>query len=236
MNEQRKNLINKIYKALQNQEITIGNKLLSERVLADKFSVKRPVLRDALIALEALGVVDIRDRQGTYLAEATMSNMTEGLEQIASTPVDILSQVFELRIILEVPMAELAAQRRTNHDMILLKNEMEFLENLDASNSCNKGELGSLHNNILHNIIASSTHNRVLLRIFEGLTKVSQNSIAAMGNNGIAFNPFTTWPKILLQEHWNIVNAIISGDSDLAKKNMICHLKNSKKRNQTMQN
>ena len=64
MNEQRKSLVKKIYQALKNGEISRGNQLMTERELAEKFGVKRSPLREALIVLETMGVIDIRGRQG----------------------------------------------------------------------------------------------------------------------------------------------------------------------------
>ncbi len=233
MDKQRKDLIKIIYGALINGEICVGNKLLTERELAEKFQVKRTKLREALISLEALGIIDIRERQGIFIGDAGLEYMTRGLELLSSSPVDILSQVYEVRIILETSIAELAAQRRSERDILLLKEEIDFFNYLYATNHPNKGILGSQHNTILHNLIALAARNTVMQRIYECLSKISENSIAAMGSSGLNFHPFAEWPELLLKEHIDLVEAIVDGDPEKAKKMTIIHLENSRIRNQS---
>ena len=70
-----------------------------------------------------------------------------------SSPVDIISQVFEVRTIFEPPAAELAAIRRTDRDIALLGNELESLQNIISVRESEREPLGSKHNAILHNLI-----------------------------------------------------------------------------------
>ena len=70
MNEKRRQVIEKLLDKIQSGEIVAGDKLLPERRLAEVVGETRPVLREGLIALEAMGVLDIRDRQGIFLSSA----------------------------------------------------------------------------------------------------------------------------------------------------------------------
>lgn len=232
MNEQRKSLIKAIYEALKNGEISRGNKLLTERELAEKFNVKRSTLREALIALETMGVIEIRERQGIFVGEGSLETMTQGLDLLSSSsPVDIISQVFEVRKIFETSAAELAAKRRTERDISLLKEELDFFRYLIESNHPEKSFLGYKHNAILHNLIIAATHNTVLLRIYEGISKLSQNAFTAIRTD-LDFNPYARWPDILLKEHTDLVNAIIEGIPEKARNMTTLHLENSRIRNQ----
>ncbi|MCR4431158.1 MAG: FCD domain-containing protein [Tepidanaerobacteraceae bacterium] len=233
MNEQRKNLIKKIYNALKNGEISKGNQLLPERELAKKFNVTRSALREGLIYLEALGIIEIRERQGIFIGEGRLEYITEGLENLSSSsPVDILSQVFEVRLMIETPAAELAAQRRTDHDIILLKEELDFFHYLNTTNHKDKSLLSTQHNAILHNLIVAAAHNTVLQRIYEGISRLSQNAFTALGNSYLDFHPYIRWPDVLFKEHKNLVDAIIEGNPDKAKAMSILHLERSKLRDQ----
>lgn len=233
MNEQRRELVKAIYAALANGEITKGNQLFPERELAEIFQVKRPSLREALIALETLGVIDIRERQGIFVGEGGLDYMTQGLGLLASSsPVDILSQVFEVRMMIETVAAELAALRRTPRDVELLKEEIDFFRSLNASKHPEKTALGSQHNSILHTIIIAAAHNTVLQRIYEGISKLSQNAFTALGNSSLDFHPYSKWPEILFKEHEDLVEAIIRQDADKARATMLLHLENSRVRNQ----
>ena len=68
MNEKRKQVIEKLLEKIKSGDIVSNNKLLPERQLAEVLGETRPVLREGLIALDAMGVVDIRDRQGIFLS------------------------------------------------------------------------------------------------------------------------------------------------------------------------
>lgn len=232
MNNQRKQLIKIIYEALKNGEISRGNQLLTERELADRFNVKRSTLREALIALETMGIIDIRERQGIFVGEGSLESMTQGLELLSSSsPVDIISQVFEVRTMFETSAAELAAKRRTERDISLMKGELDFFKYLIETNHPEKSFLGYKHNAILHNLIIAAADNTVLQRIYEGISRLSQNAFTAMRTD-LNFNPYSRWSEILLKEHTDLVEAIIEGDPIKARAMISLHLENSRIRNQ----
>lgn len=232
MNEQRKELIKNVYNALKNGEISNGNKLFPERELAEKFQVKRATLREALISLEALGIIEIRERQGIFIGGEGLESITKGMNiQSSSSPVDLLAQVYEVRTMLEPSAAEVAAARRNDRDISLLREEIEFFRFLEETNHSEKGSLGSQHNMILHSLIINATHNNLLQRIYEGLSTLSQNTIVAMGVNSRDFHPYAKWPQILLKEHEDIVKSIIEGNPAQSRAMTILHLKNSRTRN-----
>jgi GntR family transcriptional repressor for pyruvate dehydrogenase complex len=233
LNPQRQKLIKSIYEALKNGEITRGNRLFSERELAEKFQVKRSILREALIALETLGIIDIRERQGMFISEGNMKTLAEGLEFLSHfSPIDILNQTFELRLMIETSAAELAAERRTERHISLLKIEIDFFEKLNATDHPSKDALGFQHNGILHNIIIEAADNMVLLQIYKSIHKLSQNAFSVLGSSELNFHPYKLWPDQLLEEHKSIVAAIISGNGAQAREYMRIHLENSQDRNE----
>ena len=74
-----------------------GGKLLPERELAALLATSRPLLREALISLEALGYLDIRNRQGIYMTGDVSSEALGALGRAQVWPMEILSQVMEGR-------------------------------------------------------------------------------------------------------------------------------------------
>ena len=232
MNEQRKALVKTIYQALKNGEISKSNKqLLTERELAEKFGEKRLSLREALIVLETMGVIDIRERQGIFIGEGSLETVSQGLELLSfSSPIDIISQVFEVRAIFEPSAAALAAIRRTDRDIALLKNELESMQKIINVKNLRDSPLVNKHNAIFHNLIIAATNNTVLQRIYEGISKLSQDTFTVMRTN-LNFNPYQRWPVILQKEHNDLVNAIIKGDSEKAREMSLIHLGNSRSRN-----
>ena len=82
----------------------------------------RPVLREGLIALEAMGVLDIRDRQGIYLSSSEENEAKMMLQKVRGWPADVLSRVIEVRQIIEPLATGLAAARRNEKDLIKCAN------------------------------------------------------------------------------------------------------------------
>lgn len=233
MNPQRRRLIKNIYEALKNGEISRGNKLFPERELAEKFQVKRSILREALIALETLGIIEIRERQGMFISDGNMKSLAEGLEFLSSfSPIDILNQTFELRLMIETSATELAAKRRTERHISLLQAEIDFFEKLNATDHPSKPVLGFQHNIILHNIIIEAANNMVLLQVYKSISNLSQNVFTVLGSSELNFHPYKLWPDQLLEEHRNIVKAVIDGDGEKAREYMKIHLQNSQERDQ----
>jgi len=101
MNKKRQELIKKISDLISDGEIISEGKLPTERELAAMLGTSRPLLREALIALEALGLIDIRDRQGIFLAEDDSGDLRKPLGQVHIWPMEILSQVMEIRQLLD---------------------------------------------------------------------------------------------------------------------------------------
>ena len=233
MNKQRQELIKTLYDALKRGEITNGNKLLPERELTEKFNVKRSILREALIALDTLGVIDIRERQGMFVGESGVASLAQGLEFLSDfSPIDIMEQTYEVRLMIETAAAALAAERRSERICALLRSELVFFENfLAGPNNPANAMLAFKHNIILHNLIMEASSNQVLQEIFRGVSALSRNAFVVLGSGSTNFHPYLLWPEELYQEHRAITLAIIEQRSDDAYEAMKIHLRNSILRN-----
>lgn len=71
----------------------------------------------------------------------------------------------------------------------------------------------------------------MLTNIYRYLGDLSRNIFSALGRSSSGFQPYALWPDILIEEHKNIVDAIVRHDCDGAEKAMYNHLQNSKNRN-----
>ncbi len=230
MNSAKKELIKKIYMAIQTGEIVSGNILLPERDLAEYFQVKRSFLRECLIALEALGVIDIRERQGMFVGGEGTENVLDSLNLLTVWPADAITQIFELRTIIEEPTAAFAALRRTDKDIEQMRGAIDVLADLKKTHSPEIGSLGAKYNTILHSAIVKAAHNPVLLRVYEGTTKLYTEAIYSMRGEHQAQLPYERWPDEVFGEHKALVDAIEQGDPERARRMAIVHLENSRDR------
>lgn len=233
MNKQRQDLIKAIYKSLKSGEILRGDKLFSERELCEIFGVKRSILREALISLETLNIIDIRERQGMFLGKGNIKSLANGLDFLTDfSPLVIHDKSMEVRLMVEPMAASLAASYRTEKHCEILKEEIAFLTNLKKmEDKRKKAILSYQHNIIIHNTIIEAADNLVLAEIYKYLSTLTRNVFSMLGDSPLHFYPYELWPDILHAEHIDIVNAIIDGDSSLAHTSMKLHLEHSLKRN-----
>ncbi len=111
------------------EEILLGNikpgeKIPPERVLAEKFSVHRNSVREALKKLEMLGLVEIRHGEGTFVSSLTDRGNILLLEYIMQNPdvvtIKILKDLIRMREVLECDAAMEAAINRTEEDLEIM--------------------------------------------------------------------------------------------------------------------
>lgn len=235
MNKQRQALIRDIYTEINRGTIVKDEKLFTERELCEYFHVNRSLLREALVALETLGVIDIRERQGTFLENKPTKMLSDSLDFMNEySPTLLHDQSIEARMIIEPKTARMAAQNCTPQQADILRSEIQFLYDLYDNEKMDiqeKATLAYRHNIIIHNTITEIAGNTVLANIYRYLGDLSRNIFSSLGRSPSGFQPYALWPDILIEEHKNIVDAIVRHDCDGAEKAMYDHLQNSKIRN-----
>ncbi|HPK07677.1 MAG TPA: FCD domain-containing protein, partial [Aminivibrio sp.] len=180
MNETRKDLIRRLTDLVSQGNVVTGGKLPPERELAALLGTTRPLLREGLIALEALGLLDIRDRQGIFLAEGNPEEIKRVLGQAQIWPMEVLSQVMEIRQLLDPGAAALAALRRKDRDLEKMDECISMLEKIHTEQDPHEAPLGAYWNTVLHATIFRATGNTLLSRLYESLLEMSEKGISAM--------------------------------------------------------
>lgn len=191
---------------IQGGELTVGDKLPSEHDLAGSFGVSRPVVREALGALRAAGVVESRSGSGTYVTAVDPTPSALRLLGRYS-----LQDLFEVRMHLEVPGAGLAAERRTNDQLAALWEIVRRHETETDPVAWIEDDLR------FHVLLADATANALqahLVREIRGLQH-EQNVVAAQMAESL------TAP---LEEHTAIVRAVERRDAGAARAAMAAHL------------
>jgi GntR family transcriptional repressor for pyruvate dehydrogenase complex len=119
--EQLKELISK-------GELKHGQKLPAERELAESLGVSRASVREALTALEAIGILDIRPGEGTFIRETSVSTTFAPLTMILEMEQNSISQLMEVRRVLETEIAALAVQRATEEDLARIEENLNRMK------------------------------------------------------------------------------------------------------------
>ncbi len=223
MNKKRDEVISKLKELIKTKMYTRGSKLPAERELAQMLGVSRALLREAIITLEAWGVLESKERQGIFLVTPFLSDFTESLQFMPFWLEDLLPQVMEMRWLLYVSAAELAAHRRTDEDLIKLKTCIDKLKSGNCDTEEGKKE-SSYWEITLHNLYISATHNTIMERINEGIASLIERN-ANLSN--VIFMAIDDWFDLIVSQHEQLVQAIEEKNTRKAKAIMIQHLEDS---------
>ncbi len=113
--------------------LAAGEKLLPERLLAEKFQVSRPSLREAIQNLQAKGLIERKQGGGTFITQNLSAKMTDPLSALVASRPETQFDLLEFRHALEGMAAYYAALRGQPEDYLALNNALNSLPSLHNS-------------------------------------------------------------------------------------------------------
>lgn len=127
---QRDDAVLKALAAFVAQEgMGVGEKLPTERILAERLRVSRNTVREALTRWEGLGLVERRQGSGTYLRKAVSTNMLHMPLTLAGGNDFVgLMRTLEIRRALEAEAAALCAERADKADLAMIERKLDVME------------------------------------------------------------------------------------------------------------
>ena len=204
-------VVERLRELIDVQGLEPGDRLMSERELADRLGVSRTSVRQALTALEVMGVVDIRHGGGVFIARAPDVVVpllaTELINRYEQLPA-----VMEVREAIETQTARLAAGRRNGHDLRAMREALDAMEAaIEAGEDPNPADAD------FHTAIVRAARNPLLERLWLDLSEpIGQTRRASLARPGR--------PPKSLAGHRLILAAIEAGDPDTAAASMREHL------------
>jgi GntR family transcriptional repressor for pyruvate dehydrogenase complex len=208
-----------IYELIRNGQLKPGDKLDSVQQLAENFQVGRSAIREALTSLRAMGLVEMKQGEGTYVKEFGKDQIPFPLSTAILMNKDDIAQLLEVRKIIETGTAAAAAKRRTEQD--ISKMEMALNAMLEAQGDEELGEKADLQ---FHLSIAEAAHNPLLMGL---LNQVSDIMVETMRETRrVWLYSKQTTVKQLYNEHVAIFEAIKKAEEEEARNRMIYHLDN----------
>jgi len=110
---------------LQQQQLKIGDSIPTELELTQQLGVSRTVVREALLRLRLMGLIESKKKKGSVITSPDLfGNMSKSMNPHILTP-ETLREVFEIRLVLEIGMADLLFNRITKKDIEELKHIVE---------------------------------------------------------------------------------------------------------------
>ena len=197
---------------IESGEFSVGARLPAERELAQQLKVSRPSVREALIALEVEGLVEVKTGAGVFVRERRHPFPSTASYE---GPIEIMLA----RALIEGDIAARAATKMRNADI----KELERIVN--AMNPSATGqELCLPSDRAFHLYIAEKAGNTVLARFVAELFDARHTPLSVQF--GKHFENASTW-MLVVAEHQEIIKAFASRDSLAAKRAMERHLRKS---------
>ncbi|MDW3652041.1 MAG: FadR/GntR family transcriptional regulator [Bacteroidia bacterium] len=207
------NIIDQIRNLIRTGQLNPGDKLPPERKLVEQFGVGRGHVRDALKKLEFYGILKTLPQNGTVVSGLGVKALEGLITNVLQIEDPDFHSLVETRTMLEVKAVSLAAERRTNEDLIQISNALsEFRKKVEME------EAGVEEDLMFHLRIAEASKNSVLrslsMIIFPDMVKYSQRlNICGDGR----FHQS-------LHEHEEILEYVQAKDSEKAANAMRFHL------------
>ncbi|WP_025114990.1 FadR/GntR family transcriptional regulator [Lysinibacillus fusiformis] len=199
-----------------------GDRLDSVEQLAEQLQVSRSAVREALSALKAMGLIEIKQGSGTFVKSVPPNRLDFPLTTaMLSNKLDI-ARLLEVRKIIEVGAAASAAINRTEQDIQAM---VQILDDMQQAHG--DGELGEKVDYQFHVAIATASQNPLLATILDQISGLMIDTMKETRRLWLYSKKTTS--EQLYEEHMNIFLAIQQQNEELAKQAMTSHLSNVEK-------
>jgi len=212
---------------IRDGKLNIGDKLPAERDLVQQFGASRASVREALSALEMLGLIECRGGQGNFIKADGRDGTIDG--ELLRTLLQNHDpfEIFEARLEMEPSLAALAAERATDEERKKLSAQVEKLRALGSRILAEADKVPAIEEYMeedrkYHLEISRCSHNSVLFTVFSGVNlMMKETHWRAMKSTGLADERNV---RSYAVEHEAILEAILARDPKAAEREAHNHL------------
>jgi GntR family transcriptional repressor for pyruvate dehydrogenase complex len=208
-----------IHEMIRSGELMPGDKLDSVQQLAMNFQVGRSAIREALTALRAMGLIEIRQGEGTYVKEFNTDQLNFPLSTAILMNSEDIAHLLEVRKILEAGTVFCAAQKRTELQLDAMENALNEMKLASGDE-----ELGEKADLKFHLAISESSQNPLLISLMNHVSGLIGETMKETRRLWLYSKQTTT--DRLYDEHYEIFQAIWQQDAEKARSLMLNHIEN----------
>lgn len=190
------------------RELEPGDRLPSERAMREQFGVSRASVREGIRLLDALGWVEIRTGDGTYISKDLNRSVLQAFSWAVILTKSVAADLIEARLVVEPHLAALAAKRATESDLQKMRTTIERMKT-HLGNSA----VGAEADLDFHLAVAQAAGNSLLREVLLGLQQIMRAHLDE-------FYTSVQQQKQAIDDHLTVLDAIQRGDSAAAAQAM----------------
>jgi GntR family transcriptional repressor for pyruvate dehydrogenase complex len=202
----------KIHALILNKEFDESGYLPSEGELCKRFGMSRATVREAVRSMEVRGFLKKVHGKGIMVVDNSVKVMSRSINDMMSLSDFTINELLEVRKIIEIHTASLAAERATENDFTALRKSLEVMESASVMDD-------EYHNSDFefHMILVQAASNQLLTAIVRAYTPLLMQLIRASSQTDYIIEQTYHY-------HRNIYECIIKGDAQGAAECMRIHL------------
>ncbi|MBI4514314.1 MAG: FadR family transcriptional regulator [Deltaproteobacteria bacterium] len=202
-------------------KLQAGQRLPTEKELAETLRVSRPTLREALMVLEAIGYIEIRPREGSFVRTMIPATLGEPVLTMLERHPEKIFELFEVRRRIDPDGAALAAERANDRELAQLRELLEQAKVLVAGGkSIFSPEVADLYAKTFFRL-AEATHNSIYAYLMRMLWTMVEGAFS-YSREKLAFAPHLFGK--MFRQYVAIVEAVIARDPVKARQAVARHL------------
>jgi GntR family transcriptional regulator, transcriptional repressor for pyruvate dehydrogenase complex len=207
---------NQLKRVIADGIFKVGDRLPSERDLAEQMGVSRPSVREAIQQLEVLGMVETLHGGGSIVKNITEQQLRSPMEILLGDDRQRVLELTEVRSFMEAWAAREAATKRTPAEVERMRRYLREMEQ-----DFEKGQIRFEVDFKFHTEIAAATHNTVFLHLIDSVYQLINYSIRIHREQIFVAR---TDQETILVHHQKVFRAIEAGDPQAAESAMKEHL------------
>ncbi|MCH6264516.1 FadR/GntR family transcriptional regulator [Neobacillus citreus] len=209
-------VVEQLKEIISNGDLKPGDKIPSVRSLSSSFNVGQSTIREALSVLKTIGLIETRHGEGTFIRNFDSSILNQSIPDYLLITKEDITNLLDVRKILEKGTVAFAAQRRTAEDLKKIETAINKMESdLTSIN------IGGEADWAFHFAIAEASQNKILISLMEQLSNIMQKALRAIRDK---FYVSPDMPEKLLAEHREIFLAIKEQNVTKAEERIVAHL------------
>ena len=194
-------------------KLQVGDKLLSEAELCGQFGVSRTVIREATKSLVQRGLLSSEPGRGTFVTAMSPQDLSDSFGLFVRASDVSARNIIEVRELLEVKVAELAAERAKPEHLAKMKQAMEEMDkNIESVEDFIRGDFD------FHMALAEATQNDIFVALIGSLVDELQDVRRASAHDGPA------GMRRAQGYHKSVYECVRKGDKESAAEAMRQHL------------